>query len=191
MAEPIFFYLDFETSGLDPAKHGIIQAAWIIERDREILNENCFDVALFPEDNFDLKALEINKFTLERIAAGIAGTKLLDLIKTSILDTLFQSSTIEKTLIPVGHNLSFDLSFLSALNKKCNANIWYFLNAKKQLCTCSMARWLAAADLIDVPDCKLETLCKYYRIPLDAHDAMNDIRATRLLTHIFLDILQE
>ena len=32
---------------------------------------------------------------------------------------------------------------------------------------------------------KLSNLCEHYNIPLDAHDAMNDIRATYQLGQIF------
>ena len=45
----------------------------------------------------------------------------------------------------------------------------------------ALVRHMQLWGTIETKDAKLSALCKHYGIGLDAHDAMNDIRATREL----------
>lgn len=80
----------------------------------------------------------------------------------------------------VAHNGAFDGAFLRA---------WYdragqFLPASPRVfCTLQRAIWLFHEDksLTPPPDFALRTLCHYFGVPLgaeEAHDALNDVRAT-------------
>lgn len=48
----------------------------------------------------------------------------------------------------------------------------------------SLLHILDGIGSISLENYKLETVCKHYDIPLDAHDALNDIKATRELTKL-------
>ena len=69
MSEAHICYLDLETSGLFPWKHGIVQIGYILERipegqyKGEVLVERDLKLNLFPTDEFDDRAGEVNGTT--------------------------------------------------------------------------------------------------------------------------------
>ena len=74
----------------------------------------------------------------------------------------------------VAHNAQFDMGVLS----KCLRDygiLWK--SSAPYLCTCKLARSL------NLPTCnnKLDTLCSYFGIELDHHNALSDARATAKL----------
>lgn len=167
------FYFDFETSGLDPFRHGIIQAAWIVENDGEIVEERTYDVALEPNTDICLEAIDVNSFTLERIKAGKSLSYVLEAMKQSILPF--------NGIRPAGHNVQFDISFLMEAQKKIRNDISGYLKMKKAIDTVSILRFMDYKGLISLDNYKLTTVCQYLGISLNAHDALEDIRATRLV----------
>jgi DNA polymerase III subunit epsilon len=173
--EPNILFFDLETSGLDPKRHGIIQAAWIVEAQGEIIAEKSFDVALLPEDDVTPKALSINKFTLERITKGHNLVFVLNALK---VDT---SGFVP--VIPCGHNVQFDISFLIEAGRKTGTFLGS-IDFHKTIDTLSVYRWLDFVNKHNFQNHKLETLCEYYHIPLKAHDALEDVRAVRKLFHL-------
>jgi len=171
--KPNMIYLDFETSGLDPSRHAILQAAWIIEQDGEVISERVIDIC--PESDADmcLAALECNNFSLERIKAGKSVGYFLEAFRADGLQ-------ISHPRI-CGHNIQFDIGFLMAAIKKHHDNLTLYFDFKKAVDTVSIARFLDYQGLISLPDYKLVTLCKHFGIQIKAHDALEDIRATRQL----------
>jgi DNA polymerase III epsilon subunit-like protein len=166
-------YIDFETSGLDSSRHGILQAAWIVEMNGNLLVERSMDVCLRPNDDISPMALSTNNFTLDRIMAG----RDLSIMVAALKEDLRQGSAY----FPLcGHNVQFDVGFLIAALKKTNEHI-YDINFKCQYDTRSIMAWEAMKHGWILPDYKLETCCRYFNIPLVAHDALNDIRSTREL----------
>jgi oligoribonuclease (3'-5' exoribonuclease) len=69
MSEAHICYLDLETSGLFPWKHGIVQIGYILESipegqyKGEVLVERDLKLNLFPSDEFDDRAGEVNGTT--------------------------------------------------------------------------------------------------------------------------------
>jgi len=181
---PLFF-LDFETSGLDCARHGIIQAGWIVEQDGKIISENGFDVQLYRNCDINPAALEINDFTIERCMAG----KPLEVMTAALRGALSVGFT--RKVIPIGHRISFDLGFFREACEKTRDNLTMFVDFQKQVDTLGLAQWLNHAGYFSVKDNKLETLCDYYGIKIEAHDALSDVRAVRQLYHIFMDIVRK
>ena len=181
MSKPLFFF-DTETSGLDPKRHTILQIAWIIEYDGAPLIERCFDVRPDSNDDLCLAALAVNDFTLERMGAAKE--------RAFVFETLRQDLREAKDvqLIPVGHNVKFDIEFLNAAAQRGNDKYWlHFGNnslvaLKKALCTHLMCHYLEYCGDWYLPDYKLQTVCKAAGIVHeDAHDALADVRATREL----------
>ena len=74
----------------------------------------------------------------------------------------------------VGHNAQFDMSVLSKCLRAYGIS---WRPSAKYLCTCKIARKLK------LPTCnnKLNTLCDYFAIELDHHNAMSDARAAAKL----------
>ena len=87
------------------------------------------------------------------------------------LEPLFSSGVL------VAHNAPFDMAVLA----RCLRD--YGIRWKRQVpyaCTCQMAR----ACLRDVPDHKLQTLCRRLDIPLEHHNAASDsLACARLLLY--------
>jgi DNA polymerase III epsilon subunit-like protein len=171
-------YLDFETSGLDPSRHAILQAAWIVERDGEVLSEKIFDVIPEPNDDLCLAALDVNGFSLERCRSG----KYLSYVLAAFTQDCLQVSSPRIC----GHNIQFDISFLMTAIRKLRENLTLYVDLKRTLDTRTIAQFLEYKGVLQhaPTDFKLTTLCKIFDIPLEAHDALADIRATRSLFHI-------
>jgi DNA polymerase III epsilon subunit-like protein len=178
-----FIFADVETSGLDASRHGILQFAWIVEKDGELIEESRWDVQLFPDQDVCTQALEVNGFTLERIKHGMDPSILARLLKRSFFSV--GPSPI------VGHNVMFDFGFLIELNKRTNSNFMSSVDFHQVIDTLALARWFQIAGIIDPPNCKLKSLCEFFGIPIKPHDALEDIRATRKLFHILLNMLGE
>lgn len=80
----------------------------------------------------------------------------------------------------VAHNAAFDAPFLRAWFERLGI---FFPGTYRVFCTLHRAMWLFHEDRTLKPpdDFKLGTLCQYFgiRLPADqAHDALNDVRAT-------------
>jgi DNA polymerase-3 subunit epsilon len=84
-----------------------------------------------------------------------------------------------------GYNTDFDLRFLSQWFQDISGGpyaFWDYLQFSP-IDALPTLRAMRHWGVIDTVDTKLETMCKYFGIELQAHDSMSDITATRLLTH--------
>jgi DNA polymerase III epsilon subunit-like protein len=63
-------------------------------------------------------------------------------------------------------------------------NIRSYVDLSNSLCTCAIARFLSYREKIAVRNHKLVTLAEYFKIPINAHDALGDVRATREVFHL-------
>jgi DNA polymerase III epsilon subunit-like protein len=180
------FYFDTETSGLESTRHTILQIAWIIEKNGAVMCERVFDIR--PKDDADmcLAALNVNNFTIARMLAAREAPLVLGQMREDIKLAVGGGSA----LTPVGHNVKFDIDFLYALAKSRNETWWLnfgnndYLKLKKPLCTVAMCHWLDYTGVLSQSDYKLTSCCKQLGITLEgAHDALQDVRATRQLFH--------
>lgn len=183
--ERVFFmkvlYFDTETTGILPRQNEIIQFAAIIEIDGEVKEEiNVRSRPLKPE-NINPEALRVTGLSLDELEKYPHPTEAIKEIKAFFERHIDKFDKKDK-FYPAGHNVIFDLDFLQN----------YFITHADQYGTGSYQNWqaldtrvlanfLCYQGKLSVPNIKLETLCQHFEIPLEAHDAMNDIRATRLL----------
>jgi DNA polymerase III alpha subunit (gram-positive type) len=180
MAES-FLYLDFETSGLNPGRHGILQAAWILEKNGTVLHERSFDVQLDAGCDIALEALQVNHRTFGSLLDGKTVSAMLATLRMDLMDC---GVNVGARIKIVGHRVDFDIGFLKAANAKHPSGIWSYLDYDG-LDTCAMARWLNCLGILKTQDCRLETLCNFYGIPIEAHDALQDVKAVYCITKIF------
>jgi len=177
---PPLLFLDTETSGLDPRRHGILQIAWILEMDDKVLAEKVMDIQLPPNTDLCMAALDCNGFTLARTIQG----KTLSYMFAALKSDLSLAVKSDLLVRPVGHNVQFDLDFLKAASDQCRENIQFSLDFKKSLDTLAVLRWMDYRGAIHLKDYKLETVAQNFAIPLKAHDALEDVRATRAVFHL-------
>ena len=174
-------YFDVESTGLDPVKNDIIQIAGIIEIDNVVKEE--FNLKCQPHsyENISPEALAINKTTIEELKTRQTSKEMLNKLLVILDRYVFKFNKKDK-FFPVGQNINFDVSFLFEFCKKCAFNyIGSYLDYHKAD-TMDLLMVLMVNKKLPVGNIKLENACKYFDIELfDAHDAMADIRATRLL----------
>ena len=178
-------FVDLETGGLETWRPIIQLAAIVIGSDGRELDS--YEAKLrFKESVADPRSLKKNHYSKERwlqeaqSAAVVAEAFSQLLMRHATIDQSTAEGRVFQVAQLVAHNAAFDGEFLKA---------WYarmrlFLPASPRvLCTVQRAMWAFHEDKSLTPptDYKLGTLCRYFGVSLpvaEAHDALNDVRAT-------------
>lgn len=168
-------WLDTETTGTDSRRHSIIQIGCIVEVGGEVRVEQEF---LFqPTGEVEKEALQVNGKTMEAVMAHPhAATSFREFVR--FLEQWVDRYDRQDKFLIAGYNVDFDIQFLRAMflehgNRFFGAYFfWPSLDVKGTL----VEEW---ERLPRMENFKLGTVCGGLGIELDAHDALNDIRATR------------
>lgn len=174
-------WFDTETTGIDSYKNDIVQIAGLIEINGEIVEE--FNIKCQPRnwESISDEALGVTGLTLTDLKSYQApGYALNQLIK--IFDKHISKFDKADKFTPCGHNVKFDLDMLQSFFKKGGEK--YGTGAYQNwaaIDTLSFARIVDDIIGLNVENHKLETLCNKFNITIDAHDALSDIKATRLV----------
>ncbi len=158
-------FSDFETTGLDPSKHEIIELAAIVvdPNSWQILRE--LELKVRPEHigTADSRALDINGYDPDTWADAVSLEWAMSELEPLLCDA-----------IPAGHNPRFDFGFLEAAWKRVGhrpRDMDYHLLDTVALC---MPLYLRGC----IPDLKLKTVCSYLGVGDPTHRAMADCRAS-------------
>ncbi|MBC8524004.1 MAG: 3'-5' exonuclease [Chlorobium phaeobacteroides] len=178
-------YIDVETTGTNPAKHGIIQIGAIMEVSGIIAEELNLKCAPHSGADIDDHALTITGTSREELTHRMSSKEALLQFK-QFLNRYVEQYDREDKCYPAGYNVHFDLDFIQQWFKMHGDKygIGSYVNWRRldPLPVLFMKDFTGALHL---PDYKLETVCRHYGIRLEAHDAFSDIRATReLLTKL-------
>jgi DNA polymerase III epsilon subunit-like protein len=168
--KPTYLAFDTETGGLDPKKTSLLTAYFAV------LDENFNAIA-----ELDLKikgdkneiyhvtgeALKINGINLvelhdenRNVTKGLAALQLKDLLHKHTVGMNGISP-----LIPVGHNVDFDIGFVQ--EHLIPKDLWETYVSYRKLDTSSTANFLKAKKVIpDNISGKLESLAKYFKIDI-------------------------
>jgi DNA polymerase-3 subunit epsilon len=181
-------YIDTETTGLDKVKHGMRELAYIIEVDGEELESGLFKInplTYNKEVEVDQKALDISNKTLDEITSDDYADSV-DCFNTfiEILDKYIDKFDTEDKFIVNGYNTAFDTGFIQEWFKDNNHKFYGSYFNYKELDVFALVKFLKYMDFIDTPSDKLEITCEYFNIELEAHNALDDIRATKELSNI-------
>lgn len=174
------FWFDTETSGLDSAKHGIIQLAYAVEIDGEVVAEgelfsNCEGKVI--EDG----ALKVNGFTREQIATFNPPSWMYRHLG-DLFDQYVDKFDRSDKFYAGGYNVaSFDMAFLRQLWTDCHDTYfgsWFHFGAVDPSGLIPALNY-AGFD-IHPASFKLTDVAAYLGIDITgAHDAQSDIRMTR------------
>lgn len=177
-------WIDSETGGLVPDKNPILTLAGIIEIDGEVKEEFYFKVKPFANQVIDDYALQVNGITREEIETfeepNVVKNKL-----NKIFSKYIDKYNKKDKFIPAGQNVRFDIDHLQALYKRCGDTYLFSWLDYHYFDTMAISLLLKKMKHIEVENVKLETMCAYYQIPIKAHNAQEDIRATRNLWNQF------
>lgn len=173
------FYFDCETTGTNAATCGITQLAYIVEiGDREI-ESGCIYIDPRPCE-LQPKAFEITGMTEEQLdsheSAQSAYNKLI-----TLFDKYVDRYDKSDKFFASGYNVGFDLSFLRAFFERFGNNYLGSYFFYPTLDPSALVAWAIKSDIIDAGSShKLADIARSVGIPLEnAHDAIDDIRATR------------
>ena len=170
-------FVDVETTGLNPDRHGVIQLAALHEGSQFVARVNPGKAVLY-----DKEALKVN---------GIKKKKIKKFPKSSVvMDNFVQWMKKEinpydknDKFIAVGYNVKFDVEFLHGWARREGFMYMGSYIDWRVIDVLVLAR--TAHYLGQLPgkpeDFKLVTICELYGINGATHDALEDIEATREL----------
>jgi len=173
-------YFDVETTGLSPYKNDVIQFSAIVEIDNVVKEE--FNIFIKPFDftNVESKALAVNDTKLEELY-NYTPPKRAFLEIEEFLGRYIRRTDKTDKFIPVAYNGRFDLDFMSSFFKKNKSFFFGSWQNWQLLDPLALWRYYRLLNHVTTINNKLATACEFFGIPLKAHDAMEDIRATRKL----------
>lgn len=179
-------YFDTETTGLNSWKNDIIQFACMVEINGEIVEE--WETKVMPLDftSIEPKALEVNGLTMAMLKTYPHPREIHQQMCKLFGKYISKFDKVDK-FAPIGYNVKFDVDFLQNFFKKCDDKYygsWFSWRLVDPIYTLYEMDYMRE---IALPDYKLSTVCAHFGIPLKAHDALSDIRATREL----LKLLQQ
>lgn len=178
-------YFDTETTGVDPIKNDIIDIAFIIEENGRILHEESVKMQPFNYNNIDAKAIETHGITIEQMKTYPTPVdSYFHLLR--VFEKYVNRYKKETRMFPAGYNCQFDLNFLSGLFRKVDPNNVYGLGSWIQWIPFDLMQQLRndcflSGGSTQYKNFKLKTIAEKHGITFKAHDALEDIRATREL----------
>ena len=174
------FWLDTETTGVDAAENDIVQLACMIEIDGKIVREQEFRMRPMNGNAITAKALEVNGLTMDEIMAYPSAVIGLNQLRALMSKYVSKYDKADK-FVPAGFHVRFDLDFLRSTFKKCGDKYfgsWFYAAS---LDVQSFVAVAIAKYGLKSENFRLGTLCRRFGIPIKVHEAMSDIRATRML----------
>jgi len=183
------FWFDCETTGLDPVKNDILTLAGVIEVDGKLIKGIDLKIQPFSYENISQEALDVNGLTIEEIKTfdkpEVAYRKLV-----SFLNKHVNRFNKKDKLIPSGYNVSFDVEFLFQFFKKCNDPYCGSYLDYHKLDVASLVLFFKIHGLFDFHGYKLTDVAQDLNIPLNAHNAKEDILATRKVYYKLMDKIE-
>lgn len=175
-------YIDCETTGLDPVRNGIVQLAALIEVDGELVAEQSWRIQPLYADEIDDKALAVHGMDREKIKSFPPAPWVFCEFTVLLGRYVNKFNKLDK-YYPAGYNVRFDLDFLAQWFKKQGDPYFESWQNWRALDPLPFLYSLDFHDAISLPNYKLETVCAHFGIPLEAHNALSDVRAAREIQH--------
>lgn len=187
-----FLYLDTETTGVYPRdQYDLIQLALLVEVDGTVVGEQIFHLAPFHPENVTDESISKHGITREMMAGFAPAKKVVWEEVVPFLDRFCNRFDREDKMTPAAYNGHFDLEFLSQLFTRCGHKfLGSYIDWRLQD-VMGMAYLLHGWGDIRLSNYKLQTVCDHFGVSLEgAHDALNDVRATRELYKVLTYIIR-
>lgn len=154
-----FVCIDLETTGLDPKRDRIIEIGAVKVEQGKVTGE--WETFVDPHRKLEKRIVELTGIRDEQLAGAEKISEILPELFAFLGDHVL-----------LGHSVLFDFAFLkkAAVNERLTFE-------RQGIDTLRIAR----KYLKDLESRSLESLCKYYGIPHNAHRALADARATASL----------
>ncbi len=185
-------WIDTETTGLNPAKHGLRELAYILIIDgQEVLRDVLqIDPRTYTKIvDIDSKALELSKVSIEDFNDYGISRQQYQHFKLSLSKYIDIENKYDKFNL-AGFNVKFDNDFIKEWFEDSgdyDSEDFYSFFHYKVIDVFPLVITLKHLDFIDTKNDKLKTVCEYFNIPIDAHNALSDIEATKNLYELISD----
>ena len=174
-------FIDLETTGLDPVKHGVIQIAGIIPEGES--ESTIFNFAVRPHEMkiIEPDALKVNKHTEDEIA-GFQSPKEVHDTLCLLFNTYVDKFDRQDKMFFLGYNVRFDYDFLWQWFKDCGDKYFgsWFFNPPIDVMQAAIIHLQDRRAQME--NFKLATVAKELGIEVkdeEPHDAMTDIELTK------------
>ena len=184
-------WLDVETTGLDCRKHGLREVGFIIEIDGVEVDKGVFKINPFT---YTTKDVEIDDYALEISKVSIEDLKSYDRVSycfKELMKKLVKYVNVNDKndcFVIAGYNTAFDIGFIKEWFKEMGLlDSYKDLFHYKSLDVFSIVFALRLLGLNSAENDKLETMCNYFGIEIEAHNALSDIEATKKLYELICE----
>ena len=184
-------WLDVETTGLDCRKHGLREVGFIIEIDGVEVDKGVFKINPFT---YTTKDVEIDDYALEISKVSIEDLKSYDRVSycfKELMKKLVKYVNVNDKndcFVIAGYNTAFDIGFIKEWFKEMGLlDSYKDLFHYKSLDVFSIVFALRHIGLNSAENDKLETMCNYFGIGIEAHNALSDIEATKKLYELICE----
>ena len=175
-------WCDLETTGLDSKRHGIWQAAFLIEIDGVVKDKDMF--FMYPEGKVvDPKAVEMMRVSLQELKEKYPFAVHAKVMMKTFFEKYIDPFNKYDKFTFAGYNTKFDIDFLEQLwedthDKYFRSFFTYFPLDVLRMVT--IAVWMGV--ITPPKNLQLSTVASHLGIPFEegeAHDALTDIVMTR------------
>ena len=184
-------WLDVETTGLDCRKHGLREVGFIIEIDGVEVDRGVFKINPFT---YTTRDVEIDDYALEISKVSIEDLKSYDRVSycfKELMKKLVKYVNVNDKndcFVIAGYNTAFDIGFIKEWFKEMGLlDSYKDLFHYKSLDVFSIVFALRHIGLNSAENDKLETMCNYFGIGIEAHNALSDIEATKKLYELICE----
>ncbi len=184
-------WLDVETTGLDCRKHGLREVGFIIEIDGVEVDKGVFKINPFT---YTTKDVEIDDYALEISKVSIEDLESYDRVSycfKELMKKLVKYVNVNDKndcFVIAGYNVAFDIGFIKEWFKEMGLlDSYKDLFHYKSLDVFSIVFALRHIGLNSAENDKLETMCNYFGIEIEAHNALSDIEATKKLYELICE----
>jgi DNA polymerase III subunit epsilon len=188
MGYPKLCFIDCETTGTNPSRHGVIQIGGIISQEAggalTELEEFSFNVAPYPADQIEEEALGVTGLTREQVKAFPPPGEVHPALLKVFGGHCNKFDKKDKMLF-IGYNAQFDYNFLRKWFDKGGDKYFgsWFWNPPVDVMTLAMVR--LAGSRPEMPDFKLTTVAGALGIPTgNAHTPLADARMAKRIFEI-------
>lgn len=184
-------WLDVETTGLDCKKHGLREVGFIIEIDGVEVDKGVFKINPFTYTTRDVEiddyALEISKVSIEDLESYDSSSYCFKELMKKLVKYVNVNDKNDCFVI-AGYNAAFDIGFIREWFKEMGLlDSYKDLFHYKSLDVFSIVFALRHIGLNSAENDKLETMCNYFGIGIEAHNALSDIEATKKLYELICE----
>lgn len=176
-------YIDTETTGANPRgpnAHDVVQLAAIVEIDGVVVERILLECAPFNPNNYEPEALSITGVTMEELMQRPDPTVTFKKF-TDMLHRHRNKYDKKDRFFFVAYNAQFDYQVLIEQAKKAGDE-WFMTNFwSPPICVMMTAANLLMPVRDQMPNFKLQTVCKFCEIEFSenkAHDALYDLGRT-------------